>query len=181
MNTPRITAADNQDRATQVIAEYMRRVDAGETIDRDQFLRKNPDVATELNRFLDNVALVEQMAGPTIAEQPQSAGGVDPSGEARRETVSGTQSGDSVPETKGRAAGSLKSGKFGRYRVEKTLGEGAMGTVYLARDTELDPRVALTAPKFDDDDLEITARFYRQPRAAAQLRHPNISALHDLA
>jgi hypothetical protein len=122
----------------------MRRVDAGEHVDHDQFIRENPDVATELDRFLDNVALVEQMAGPTFAEQPQLAGGVIPPEQVRRETVSDTQGGDSVPEKTGNAASSLKSGKFGRYRVEKTLGEGAMGTVYLARDTELDRRVALT-------------------------------------
>jgi serine/threonine protein kinase len=180
MNMPQSTAADNQDHATQVIAEYMRRVDAGENVNRDQFLRQHPDVAKELDRFLDNVAMVEQMAGPTVGEQSQSPGNTDPSEQARRETVAGTQSGDSVPEKTGIAAGSLKSGKFGRYRVEKTLGEGAMGTVYLARDTELDRRVALKVPKFGDEDQEMMERFYREARSAAKLRHRNICAVHDI-
>ncbi|MBT4867708.1 MAG: protein kinase, partial [Planctomycetaceae bacterium] len=180
MNTPRTTAADNQDHATQIIAEYMRRVDAGEKVDREQFLRQHPDVAKELDRFLDNVALVEQMAGPALGEQPQSPGDVGPTEQARRETVAGTQSGDSVPEKTGIAVGSLKSGKFGRYQVEKTLGEGAMGTVYLARDTELDRRVALKVPKFGDDDQEMMERFYREARSAAKLRHRNICAVHDI-
>jgi len=70
---------------------------------------------------------------------------------------------------------------FGRYRIEKMLGEGGMGAVYLAHDTQLDRKVALKTPKFDKATLEKTVeRFYREARAAATLRHPNICPVHDV-
>ena len=58
---------------------------------------------------------------------------------------------------------------FGRYRVEQVLGEGAMGVVYLARDSKLDRQVALKVPKFDDDP-QTMERFLREARAAAMPR-----------
>jgi formylglycine-generating enzyme required for sulfatase activity/serine/threonine protein kinase len=68
---------------------------------------------------------------------------------------------------------------FGRYRVEKVLGEGAMGMVYLARDSKLDRPVALKVPKFDDDP-EMMERFWREARSAATLLHRNICPVHDI-
>ena len=60
--------------------------------------------------------------------------------------------------------------EFGRYRILKPLGEGGMGSVYLAHDTELDRQVALKVPKFSArDDPQLVERFYREARAAAKL------------
>jgi serine/threonine protein kinase len=63
----------------------------------------------------------------------------------------------------------------GRYRLLEPLGRGAMSSVWLAHDDELDRRVAvkLLAPRAD------RTRFEREARAAAALSHPNISALYD--
>ncbi|MEW4491087.1 protein kinase [Thalassoglobus sp. JC818] len=73
---------------------------------------------------------------------------------------------------------------FGRYKVEKILGQGAMGAVYLARDTQLDRDVALKIPKFglnnNVGDQELLERFYREARAAATLRSPYICPVHDV-
>ncbi len=67
---------------------------------------------------------------------------------------------------------------FGRYRIERLLGSGGMGDVYLAHDTRLDRRVALKIPKLaSDEDRE---RFYREARAAAGLRHPGICQIFDV-
>ena len=72
---------------------------------------------------------------------------------------------------------------FGRYRILKPLGEGGMGTVYLARDSQLDRLVALKVPKLEEKagpDSEALKRFFQEARAAATLNHPNICPIHDV-
>jgi serine/threonine protein kinase len=69
----------------------------------------------------------------------------------------------------------------GRYRVERALGHGAMSTVDLAHDVELDREVALKRLAENlarDDDLR--ARFRREARLAARLAHPNIVRIYDV-
>lgn len=71
--------------------------------------------------------------------------------------------------------------RFGRYQIVKKLGEGGMGAVFLAHDTQLDRRVALKTPQFADTDHSLALeRFYREARAAATLNHPNICPVHDV-
>ena len=43
------------------------------------------------------------------------------------------------------------AGQFGRYRIIRALGKGAMGTVYLAEDTHIERQVALKSPHFTED------------------------------
>jgi serine/threonine protein kinase len=70
---------------------------------------------------------------------------------------------------------------FGRYKIIKRLGQGGMGEVYLAHDTQLDRQVALKIPKFSGaDSAELIKRFYREARAAATLRHPNVCPVFDV-
>ena len=73
-----------------------------------------------------------------------------------------------------------------RYLLEKRLGRGAMGQVYLARDENLvTRRVAVKTVRPDilnDEDLqegEAIARFEREARAAASIRHPNVVDVTD--
>lgn len=71
--------------------------------------------------------------------------------------------------------------EFGRYEIERTLGEGGMGAVYLAHDSQLDRKVALKTPKFSNDsDPTMMQRFYREARSAATLQHPNICPVYDV-
>src|SRR5947207_526642 len=73
-----------------------------------------------------------------------------------------------------------------RYLLEKRLGRGAMGQVYLARDQNLTTRrVAVKTVRPDilsDEDLqegEAIARFEREARTAASIRHPNVVDVTD--
>ena len=62
-----------------------------------------------------------------------------------------------------------------RYRVERLLGRGGMGAVYLARDTQLDRLVAIKElPSEFADDPMLRERFLREVRMAASFSHPNI-------
>jgi serine/threonine protein kinase/ATP/maltotriose-dependent transcriptional regulator MalT len=65
------------------------------------------------------------------------------------------------------------------YRILKPLGEGGMGTVYLAEDTHLGRRVAIKFPSINSDSHDFRARFLREARAVSELSHPGIATLFD--
>ncbi|MFA5793819.1 MAG: protein kinase [Candidatus Brocadiia bacterium] len=66
---------------------------------------------------------------------------------------------------------------FGKYVVEKKLGQGGMGTVYLAVDTVLKRQVALKV--ISSDDQEMLERFQMESQAIARLKHSNIIQVYD--
>lgn len=71
--------------------------------------------------------------------------------------------------------------QMGRYRIIRKLGQGAMGSVFLAEDEQLSRKVALKIPRGDvQRDSELQARFEREARAVAALDHPNICRIHDI-
>ncbi len=68
-----------------------------------------------------------------------------------------------------------------RYAVERELGRGGMGAVYLARDLRLDRPVALKVlPEEFADDPALRERFLRETRTAAAFSHPNIVPVHAI-
>ena len=75
----------------------------------------------------------------------------------------------------------LSGSTIGFYRLQKQLGAGGMGEVYLATDTRLNRRVAL---KFLTDSLEndraAKRRLIREAQAVAMLEHPNICAIYGI-
>src|SRR5688500_1126233 len=71
--------------------------------------------------------------------------------------------------------------QFGRYRLVRVLGQGGMGTVYLAEDDRLQRVVALKIPHFAErEDSRTLERFKREARLAAQLTHPNLCPVYDV-
>ena len=70
---------------------------------------------------------------------------------------------------------------FGHYAVERLLGSGGMGEVYLARETRLDRRVALKIlPPHFCADAERAERFKREAQALSALNHPNLVTVHEV-
>ena len=71
--------------------------------------------------------------------------------------------------------------KLGRYEIRSKIGEGGMGEVYLARDTQLGRDVAVKVlPSSYADDAERLHRFEQEACAAGALNHPNILSILDV-
>ena len=66
---------------------------------------------------------------------------------------------------------------IGRYEVERLLGSGGMGVVYLARDPAIPRKVAIKVLRTDDE--EYRRRFKLEVNAAGGLRHRHIITLFD--
>ena len=77
---------------------------------------------------------------------------------------------------------SVENALEGRYDLQKELGRGGMGVVYLARDKQLDRPVALKfLGSLVDDSEEFRERFVREARTAAKISHPNIVSIYDIS
>ena len=74
----------------------------------------------------------------------------------------------------------LQRALAGRYSLERPLGRGGMGVVYLARDVMLERQVALKILAPELSTLEMRERLLREARIAAQLQHPNIVPVHSV-
>ncbi|MEO1924460.1 MAG: serine/threonine-protein kinase, partial [Gammaproteobacteria bacterium] len=81
--------------------------------------------------------------------------------------------------------GSVEKPMLGRYEVEKELGKGAMGIVYLGKDPKINRAVAIKTMnlslEFEEDELdEVKERFFREAETAGRLTHPNIVTIYDV-
>ena len=151
-------------RVNQVLQEFLERIDRGETVDREQFLADHADLADQLRSFIaDSEDLTRRAARVDQAE------------------VSTNQSLSETIAPASLSPGPTLSESFGRYRLRRVLGRGAMGAVYLAQDTQLDRQVAIKVPNFSEDrSEELLKRFYFEARAAAMLRNAHICPVYDV-
>src|SRR5262249_29660007 len=85
------------------------------------------------------------------------------------------------PATSGEASPTETPRQIGRYRVERLLGTGAFGRVYLAQDDQLNRRVAIKVPhRRLVTQPEDAAAYLTEARNVAQLDHPNIVPVYDV-
>ena len=83
-------------------------------------------------------------------------------------------------ETETIDAAAADNDDFGRYHILRALGEGGMGTVYLAEQREPIRRcVALKVVKLGMDTEQVLARFAHERQALAMMDHPNIARIFD--
>ncbi len=79
---------------------------------------------------------------------------------------------------------SVEKSMLGRYEVERELGKGAMGSVYLGKDPKISRVVAIKtlalSQEFEADQLqEVKDRFFREAETAGRLTHPSIVTIYD--
>jgi Protein kinase domain len=95
---------------------------------------------------------------------------------------SGAATGETAPETTagGEGVEATLTGEFGRYQVLERLGQGGMGTVYVAYDTQLERRVALKVIRVGHDPGgRLLRRFLHEARIAASFTDPHLCPVYD--
>lgn len=149
---------------------------------------RHPGIGDEIQGAINTLQKLQQITGTIVSGSGSGEVPIPPDPGA---TVDGpvdaeadTDEAKRVAAPKRRKAGGdvpiLAAGEsFGRYQIVRMLGKGAMGAVYLAYDSQLERHVALKTP-FLGDKPNIIARFYREARAAAQLRSPFICPIYDV-
>ena len=98
--------------------------------------------------------------------------------------ILGSGSGRTNASTLVLEGGAVEKPMLGRYQVEKELGKGAMGVVYLGKDPKIGRVVAIKtmalSQEFEPDELEdVKQRFFREAETAGRLNHPNIVTIYD--
>jgi len=138
------------------------------------------DVAGRLRRLMD-----AERAKPKARPAPPAAATPAPAAArpaAERDADAGAGAGASA----GAAASALpEAQRLGRYQLEREIGRGAMGIVYLGKDTAINRMVAIKAiplaSEFSDAELvEARSRFFREAETAGRLNHPNIVTIYDV-
>jgi tRNA A-37 threonylcarbamoyl transferase component Bud32/tetratricopeptide (TPR) repeat protein len=136
------------------LADYMARIDRGETVDREEFVRNHPEAADELRAY--------------FADEKAIAGVM--------ETAALRQAGSFVAPSP-----FLPGQQLGDYQIVREIARGGMGIVYEAKQRSLQRTVAikliLKGQLASESDIE---RFRREAEMAANLRHPNIVAVHEI-
>jgi formylglycine-generating enzyme required for sulfatase activity/predicted Ser/Thr protein kinase len=173
MNEP-ARARKNDPRLQAALEDYFDRVDRNEPVDQETFISRHGEIAAELRQFIATEDELRKLAAESRGDISQESTG-----------SFSQHANETLPPRPLDAAGGTKPGElagtFGRYRILRSLGKGAMGTVYLAEDTQLRRQIALKTPQFaGDDQRELLERFYREARSAATLRHPCICPVYDV-
>lgn len=172
---------NREEQLDQVLAEYIRRVDAGEHVDREHFLHAHPELADDLDALLATADRVEQMAGPVVGCEQAD---VEPGQEVEHATdpdLHETVTHAPKPASSSHAPAERLPRQCGDYELLDVVGRGGMGVVYKARQVNLNRLVAvkmiLEGRLASQSDVQ---RFQIEAQAAGRLSHPNLVTIHEI-
>jgi serine/threonine protein kinase len=175
-------------KANDVIAAYLRAVDAGQQPDRDELLARHPEVNAELRTFFADLDGVKALAAPLrqviqcspaqVGQARAAANGDSGHHEGQTETAADQDVFASMMRPAVAEATPPKIREIGEYDLLEEIGRGGMGIVYKARQRGAERLVALkmilAGQLASPQDV---FRFEQEARRLAQLDHPNIVPL----
>jgi WD40 repeat protein/serine/threonine protein kinase len=166
----RVAGAGPSQEAKEAYAEYLKLRERGEAVDFEDFCARRKDLAAAL-RILHSIH--GSLCGGGAGGVRLSVGAtIDLKGQAPA-APAGPEAG-SAPDLE------RPPDRIGHYKILEVLGEGGMGIVYLAEQTEpVRRRVALKVIKLGMDTKEVIARFEAERQALALMSHPNIAKVLD--
>jgi WD40 repeat protein len=160
-----VSTPDSDPRLRGIISAYLAALAAGETPDRQEWLKRYPDLAAELARFFEQFDQ-ETHTGPPPPVLSDSPG----------ETATW------LPPQKAATPAAAPLSTFGDYELLEEIGHGTLGVVYRARQKS---RGRLVALKRIRSGLLATPadqrRFHHLAEAVADLNHPNIVSITEVA
>ncbi|MDG1896691.1 MAG: hypothetical protein P8J37_17445 [Fuerstiella sp.] len=134
---------DLEDQLNKAIVEYSRRIEQGESIDRNEFLRRDPSIADGLRAYFENLDFAQSLAADAKSPSTRDT-----------EIVRDTNRGPHSVQRPDGLSDAHRHGKtpFGPYLIKDVLGKGGMGVVYLATERKLSD-VVLSV--FSSDTTEV--------------------------
>ncbi len=193
-------------RIRDVLDDCLRRRSSGEDVDDEALIAAHPDLMPKLGDELRKLRIIagararakgpsEADNAPTIEHRsskkdsrglhircPHCSNPVEVVSDTPYDEICCSSCGSSfslvMRDESTRMAAPLKS--IGRFDLISRLGLGGFGTVWKARDRELDRVVAVKIPRRGQLSPAEIDQFFREARAAAQLRHPNIVPVYEV-
>jgi WD40 repeat protein len=181
----------DEDRVNDVIAEYLRAAETGPAPDRHELLSHHPDLASQLAAFFadqDQAQSWTKALRPLIPDSLLARRCHCPHCHHALELVALVPEDITCPSCRStfrvQPAEPLPlagQGRLGRFELLEAVGIGSFGTVYKARDPELDRIVAVKMPRAGHlagkEDLD---RFLREGRSLAHIHHPGIVPVYEV-
>ena len=187
---------ESLDRVDRIIADYMQRIDNGESISQQQLFEKHPELADDLRAYFsaeNAIVFPETFDTPNLISQGTQRSGlrvrcpncatkveIDPDASMAEIDCHSCGSKLNIVDHDSASSQYSKHRMIGHFQLVKRLGSGGFGTVWHAFDGELDREVAIKIPRYGMLSSDETDKFVREARAAAQLRHQNIVGVHEI-